>query len=104
MGILGSAPSSFSTRVQEDLESPSDEWDDGRVPKLGVGLAGIAHYVSVVTSIPASRPSPTTTENKIGILPLVASRWELMFRMVDVDNEAYHAGIVPGSILVKMQE
>jgi hypothetical protein len=104
--------------------NPSDELDAYTVPRTGVGLAKIPQYLSYVTTIPkastvtgtptvtasttnGSPTSDTTTsstpasETKIGI---TLSRIPLgvYVRMVDVDSEAYHAGIVPGSVLVSI--
>lgn len=66
-------------------------------PKQGVGKSGIASYLSYTATIPSQRDNDS--KSKVGVT-LSRIPIGVYVRMVDIESEAYCAGVVPGSVLI----
>ena len=79
-------------------------------PRQGIGLANIPSYLSYTATIPPPPPSSsppsnnnkTNTEHKKVGLTLSRIPIGVYVRLVDIESEAFGAGIVPGSVLVEI--
>ena len=67
-------------------------------PRQGMGLAAIPSYLSYTASIPPAKEA-ADAGNKVG-MTLSRIPIGVYVRLVDIESEAYAAGVVPGSILV----
>ena len=75
-------------------------------PKEGMGLAQIPSYLSytatIVVPVPDADEDPETFTQASGKVGITMSRIPIAVyvRMVDIESEAFAAGIVPGSVLI----
>lgn len=76
---------------------PNDATTYNPPPRQGVGKSGIASYVSYTTTIPSQKD--TDSNSKVGVT-LSRIPIGVYVRMVDIESEAYCAGVVPGSVLI----
>jgi hypothetical protein len=82
----------------ELTENASDTATDYTPPRQGMGLAGIPSYLSYTATIPPAKEG-ANAGNKVG-MTLSRIPIGVYVRLVDLQSEAYAAGIVPGSILL----
>lgn len=68
-------------------------------PRQGVGSANIPSYLSYTATIPSTKDVPKSNNDKVG-LTLSRIPIGVYVRLVDIESEAYAAGIVPGSVLI----
>jgi len=67
-------------------------------PRQGVGLAGIPSYLSYAATIPPAKDAAEAGK-KVG-MTLSRIPVGVYVRLVDIESEAYAAGVVPGSVLI----
>ena len=70
-------------------------------PRQGVGLANIPSYLSYSATIPSTKEMTKQENDKVG-MTLSRIPIGVYVRLVDIESEAFAAGIVPGSVLVEM--
>ncbi len=68
-------------------------------PRQGVGSANIPSYLSYTATIPSTKDVVKSNNDKVG-LTLSRIPIGVYVRLVDIESEAYAAGIVPGSVLI----
>lgn len=69
-------------------------------PRQGMGLAAIPSYLSYTATIPSAKEA-ADAGNKVG-MTLSRIPIAVYVRLVDIESEAYAAGVVPGSVLVEI--
>ena len=96
----------FGSDFFANEESTEDELNDSdsnlwtyQPPRQGVGKSGIASYVSYTATIPSQQDQNQNSNGKVGVT-LSRIPIGVYVRMVDIESEAYCAGVVPGSVLI----
>ena len=91
---ISSSPTSQSTSSPSTSTSAADYTP----PRQGVGLANVPFYLSYTATIPPAKEE-ANAGNKVG-MTLSRIPIGVYVRLVNVESEAYAAGIVPGSVLI----